>query len=121
MLVPMMAGGRKGTGMLHSTDYARGANSRAEADAINAEIDNMNYWVDYIWTDIGQFHASLRFTEFERAYKGKIACAWFIDDANGDRWPMFMSDLEDYIRNGADGNSMYEPVKRGRVYGIRQI
>ena len=123
LLVPMRAGGRKGTGMLHDTKYARGANSVEEAVQINSGIANPAWHVDYIWTEAKIFTARLRYAGH---YRHKSA-AWFyfVDEATGAQWPMFMSDLDDVLSGGdmiagTLAEATYEPYKRGNAYGIRQ-
>jgi hypothetical protein len=114
-------------GMLHDTQYARGATSRAEA-ADNWADDFMklghNCWsVEYVWEHVPNFIASLHLIDY---YKhGSSSYLRFIDQ-DGNRWPMFLGDAVELLTeaNMTDGwieGHEYEVIKRGSAYGIRKV
>ena len=122
LLVPVPLTG----GIMHDTDYARGAESIEAA----AHIDNdcfdktghMRWGADYVMMEVAPFVAALRLVE--AGYKG--AFVWLID-TEGNRYPMFLTDYVSLMSHatviaGWIRARTYEVCKKGaRYYGIRPV
>ena len=122
LLVPVPLTG----GIMHDTDYARGAESIEHAAHIDNECfdktGHMRWGADYVMAEVEPFEAELRVVE--AGYKG--AFVWLMD-TEGDRYPMF---LTDYVKLASKATvyagwirpRTYEPCKKGaRAYGIRPV
>jgi hypothetical protein len=113
--------------ILHDTDYARGAASRAEAAAINAEEDarhgHHRWGVEYVREPVEPFKARLRFKEMYRSGHSAYS-VW--EDQQGRNWPILLADLADLLTTANLDNGWTEPytwevTKRGTAYGIRKV
>jgi hypothetical protein len=121
LLVPVRLTG----GILHDTDYARGAESVEDA----AHIDNdcfdrtghMRWGAEYVRAEVPAFTTRLRVVETGH----KSAYVWLVDEDMGHRWPMFTSDYvalmtRATVTDGWIEPTTYETCKKGaRAYGIR--
>lgn len=123
----------KDDSIMHDTDYQRGVDSRDEAADINAELDardgDHRFGVTYVMEEVRPFYASLRLVEIYRSGSGSAVYAYFedvSDGAGGARYPMFLTDLADFLgsANMTDGvaeHAQFEACKRGKAYGIRKV
>lgn len=124
LLVPVRLTG----GILHDTDYARGAESVEHA----AHIDNdcydktghMRGGADYVMAEVPAFVTRMRVVETGH----KTAYVWLVDEEMLHRWPMFVTDYVALMNgpvNVTDGwiePMTYETCKKGtRAYGIRPV
>ena len=113
-------------GILHDTDYARGASSIEEAAHIDNECfdknGHMRWGADYIMQEVKPFTTQLKTVRagIKASYVELIA-------PDGRRFPMFVTD---YIALMSQANVVdgwiepleYEPTKKGaRYYGIRLV
>ena len=124
LLVPVRLHGRGG--MLHDTDYARGAESVVDAAYIDAEClaksGHMRWGADYYMAEVEPFTARLRVVSADS--KGSYVN---LVDEHGHHWPMFTSDYVAMMTtaNVSDGliePATYEACKKGvRAYGIRAV
>lgn len=115
-------------GILHSTDYARGADSRDEAEAINAQMDDEHghhrWGAEYVFEEVKPFTTSLRLVD---TYHSKSSAYVTFEAPMGEQYPVFMTDLSEILShaNMVDGwlePATYEVTKRGvRSYGIRKV
>lgn len=115
-------------GILHDTDYARGAGSREEAAAINAEQDaklgHHRWGAEYVMETVEPFTVALRLVQ---TYHRKSSAYVEFEDPEGKFYPVFLTDLVDIIGDGDMaggwiGPATYVAYKRGaRSYGIRKV
>lgn len=114
-------------GMLHDTNYARGAQSRQEAAqnwADDMAKHGHNRWsVNYVMEVLPNFRARMRVTGY---YKNRSAANMVVTDEQGQKWPMFLGDLAELLEsanmeNGWIEENEYEAIKRGTAYGIRKV
>lgn len=115
-------------GILHDTDYARGAESREEAAAINAEMEaergHHRWGAEYVMETVEPFTEPLRLVDM---YHHKSAAYATFETPDGRQYPMFLTDLAVILCHGdmKDGwlePATYEVCKRGaRSYGIRKV
>jgi hypothetical protein len=114
-------------GMLHDTNYARGASSRAEAAAQWAadflKVGHNRWSVAYVMEVVNPFRARLRVTGYTKS--GSSAYLEF-QDVYGQSWPMFLKDATELLatatmKDGWIQQYEYETVKRGTAYGIRKV
>lgn len=119
-------------GILHDTDYHRGADSREEAKAINDELtargpdsyghdQGRKFGVSYVMEEVKPFVARLRVIRHERH---RSATYVIVADEQGSAYPMFIPDLVDllaraYVSDGLIEARRYEACKKGTAYGIR--
>lgn len=121
LLVPVSL--RRG-GILHDTDYCRGAADRADAARIDAEQMEKNghtrWGAEYVWEEVAPFTTRLRVVS-----TGHKNSHVLLVDAEGRSWPMFTTDYVALMStaNVVDGwiaPTEYETCKKGaRAYGIR--
>jgi hypothetical protein len=125
LLVPVRFKGAGAGGILHDTDYARGATDRAEAQRINDELTrehgDARWGVDYVMEPVEPFRAELRVVEH---YKAGSSAYLMLVDREGRRWPMFLGDYVDIaatatVEHGWIEPLVYEVCKKGKAYGIK--
>lgn len=115
-------------GIMHDTDYARGASTRDELAAINAEqratVGHHRWGAEYVMEEFEPFTDLLRFVSY---YHHRSSAYLTFEDTKGRTFPVFLTDLPD-ILGGADMlngwlvPAKYEACKRGaRSYGIRKV
>jgi hypothetical protein len=121
LLVPVSLIG----GIMHDTDYARGAESVEHAAYIDAEClaksGHMRWGADYVMAEVEPFEASLRVVQVGN----KSSYVWLMD-TDGVRYPMF---LTDYVALAGKATVIagwirlrkYETCKKGSAYGIRPV
>jgi hypothetical protein len=122
LLVPVrLAGG----GIMHDTDYARGAESVEAAAYIDAEClansGHMRWGADYVMQEVAPFYASLRVYQV-----GNKSSYVLLMDPTGASWPMFLSDYVAMMSTASvtEGDiepMKYETCKKGSAYGIRPV
>ena len=114
-------------GILHDTNYARGAISHDEAArdwaADYAKVGHNRWSAEYVMDVVNPFRTQLRLLDH---YKHGNSAYFTFEDTNGNRWPMFMGDAVALLRraNLTDGwtePAMFEPIKRGTAYAIRMV
>jgi hypothetical protein len=129
LLVPVILTG----GIMHDTDYTRGAESREEAERINAELraqglDDyghdraLKYGATYVMEAVEPFEARLRVVsaDFKCSYVNLV-------DEAGNGYPMFTTDYVALmstatVTEGLIESRTYETCKKGaRAYGIRPV
>jgi hypothetical protein len=122
--VPMQ---KPGSGILHDTNYAKGAISRDEAArqwADDYAKSGHNRWsVEYVMEEVEPFVASLRFKKMYRSGHSSYT-VW--EDRKGGEWPIMLADLADLLghvdlANGWTEVHTWEVCKRGTAYGIRMV
>jgi hypothetical protein len=122
LLVPVrLAGG----GIMHDTDYARGAESVEHAAHIDneclAKSGHMRWGADYIMAEVEPFPAYLRVLRV-----GHKSAYVELMDTEGRAYPMFLTDYVALMATASatDGlidERMYETCKKGSAYGIRPV
>lgn len=125
LLVPISLHNRGG--MLHDTDYARGAESPEHAAYIDAEClercEHARWGADYYLGEVPAFTARLRTHDRGFSAGGYVTLV----DEDGRQWPMFVAD---YVAMMTTANvtegwiepMKYETCKKGaRAYGIRPV
>jgi hypothetical protein len=114
-------------GMLHDTNYSRGADSYAQAAqnwADDLAKHGHNRWsVEYVMDVVNPFRARLRVTGYYKS--GSSAYLAFVDEL-GQEWPMFLKDAAELLSMASMDNGLieefeYETIKRGTAYGIRKV
>jgi hypothetical protein len=127
LLVPVRFKGQGKGGMLHDTDYARGATDRDEAQRINDELirehGDARWGVDYVMEPVEPFTSMLAISSHQ---KHRSAVYVELVDEQGRRWPMFFADfvaltMAAKIVNGVIEERTYEVCKKGSAYGIRPV
>lgn len=117
----------KCAGMLHDTNYARGAMSHDEAArqwAEDYQKNGHNRWsVEYVMQVVPRFLASLRLVD---NYKSGNSAYLIFKDHRGNLWPMFLKDAVEFFSraNLTDGWAEvlpFETIKRGNAYAIRMV
>lgn len=113
-------------GVMHDTDYARGAEDIMHAAQIDNECfdktGHMRWGADYIMQEVAPFPAVLRVVSADS--KGSYVI--LVDDA-GHQYPMFITDYVAMMRMATVGGgwiemTTYETCKKGaRAYGIRPV
>ena len=114
-------------GMLHDTNYARGAISHDEAArqwAEDYQKNGHNRWsVEYVMDVIPPFNAMLRLVQ---NYKSGNSAYLIFEDQDGNRWPMFLKDAVEFLTRanltlGWSEVATFETIKRGNAYAIRMV
>lgn len=120
-------------GILHDTDYHRGASSREEAAQIDAALDDYgrahDYGADYVMEEVKPFRARLRFLGV--AYgKGKH-WDWANADNPAQHFPMLPKDASEFLTsanltNGVTDEILWQPIRKGAgymrySYGIKEV
>lgn len=121
LLVPVRLTG----GIMHDTDYARGAESIEAAAHIDNECfdktGHMRWGADYIMAEVEPFAARLCVTSADP----KSKYVNLMDEA-GVSYPMFLGDYvalmsTSNVRYGWIESRTYETCKKGSAYGIRPV
>ena len=121
LLVPVSLTG----GIMHDTDYARGAESVEAAAHIDNECfdktGHMRWGADYIMAEVEPFEAALRVVSADP--KSKYVN---LMDEVGVSYPMFLGDYVTLMAGatviqGRIEPMTYETVKKGSAYGIRPV
>jgi hypothetical protein len=121
LLVPVRLTG----GIMHDTDYARGAESVEHAAYIDAEClaksGHMRWGADYVMTEVEPFAARLRVYQV-----GHKSAYVLLMDTEGRSYPMFLSDYvalmaRAHVVDGLIEVRYYETCKKGSAYGIRPV
>lgn len=125
---PLLVPVRRDGGIMHDTDYCRGAGSWEEFDRINAEQMEKNghtrWGAEYVMQEVEPFEASLR---VKTSYHVRSSVHVVLVDREGREYPMFLGDLVPLLgsANVVDGwiePMTYETCKRStRWYGIRPV
>lgn len=114
-------------GILHDTDYGRGADTLEEmlADRAEAErkLGHARWAASYYWDEVEPFEASVKVTGHQRH---RTAAYFTFVDRQGHQFTMFLVDAAEFFgsANLTDGWSevcTFEPCKRGTAYGIRRV
>lgn len=113
-------------GIMHDTDYARGAESVEHAAHIDNECydknGHMRWGADYIMTEVEPFDAALRVVSAD----SKGSYVNLVDEV-GNHYPMFTTDYVAMmstasVMQGRVEPMTYETCKKGaRAYGIRPV
>lgn len=113
-------------GIMHDTDYARGAESVEHAAHIdNDRFDNsghMRWGADYVMAEVAPFKATLRV--YRVGHKNGYV---ELVDTEGRSYPMFLTDYvalmaSASVTDGLIDERLYETCKKGaRYYGIRPV
>jgi hypothetical protein len=114
-------------GMLHDTNYTRGADSYSQAAQWWADdmtkVGHNRWSVDYVMDVVNPFRARLQLTGYCKS--GSRAYMEFSDEL-GQKWPMFLKDATKLLSSASMDNGLieefeYETIKRGTAYGIRKV
>lgn len=123
LLVPVRFDG----GMLHDTDYHKGAidlqallNDRAEQMYLHGHT---KWAATYYMAVIPEFQAQLRLVGH---YKNGNSAYLIFEDQTGSTWPMFLGDAVTFLGHadlsqGFSRVTTFETIKRGKAYAIRMV
>lgn len=116
-----------GPGILHKTDYAKGAISWEAAEQDHAEamakLGHTRWAAAYYMGEVQPFTASLRLVD---SWRHASSVYFTFEDENGVRWPMLFGDAAEFFKHatmvgGRSASYTFEVVKRGQSYGIRRV